>query len=133
MPRKPPTKPGRQGKDRYVQLEHYILNSDAWWELSGSAVKLFVELNKRYNGANNGSISLSTREAADILGSHKDTARKYLHELEELGFVEVSKRGVFRVKNRTATEYILCNKPYNDKRASKNFMHWSPEKNKTRA
>jgi hypothetical protein len=73
--------------ERFVKLEHWLLRTPAWRSLTPVARALYIELAQRYNGANNGEISLSVREAAELVHIAKDTASKSFHELEEKGFV----------------------------------------------
>lgn len=45
-------------------------------QLSGPALKVLVELRCRYNGSNNGKVTLSLDEAARLLGLSKTTAKR---------------------------------------------------------
>ena len=59
---------GRSKKrGQYVPITHNMARSDAWRSLSGAATKVYIELRARHNGYNNGDISLSYREASDLL------------------------------------------------------------------
>lgn len=91
----------------FVQLFHYMLDSPAWLSLSLPARAAFVELARRYNGANNGLIGMSATELGERIGKSKATAARALNELEEKGFVAVTKVGTFRRKDRQASEYRL--------------------------
>jgi hypothetical protein len=50
--------------DRYFQLHHYMIRTDAWQALSAAAVRVYIQLGSRYNGANNGKLAFSVRDAA---------------------------------------------------------------------
>ena len=84
----------------FVMLERYMIMSTAWRSLSGEAIAAFVELSNRYNGTNNGSLHLSTRELALIRNCSQRTAAGAMSELVRKGFVEVVKPSGFNVKDR---------------------------------
>lgn len=86
-------------KEQFVKLPHSILFSGAYRALSPNARSLLVELVSIFNGANNGSIYLSVRDAAARLGV-VDTAAasKAFDELEELGFIALTKDSFFSIK-----------------------------------
>ena len=119
---------GMSSKDRFVMLDYWLLESDAWRALSHGARSLYIEVRQRYNGQNNGRISFSVREAAKKLRVGKDTAAKWFRELEEKGFLRARQRGSFSYKKRHATEWLVTAEPYNGERATKDFMRWKPEK-----
>jgi hypothetical protein len=122
---------GRTKKgDRFVKLDHWLLNTEAWRSLSPAARALYVELLRRYNGHNNGEISLSVREAARILHIAKDTASKAFKELEAKGFVKRHVCGSFNWKRRHATTWILTDYEFEDEPATKEFARWRPERKK---
>lgn len=89
----------------FVLLPHVIINSPAWHNLSCRARCVFIELQKRYNGRNNGSISLSVREAADIVKGSKSTAHKVFKELQNNGFIKLVNKG--HMGNRHASTWLL--------------------------
>jgi hypothetical protein len=61
-------KKSRRGKtERFLGLRHWLLDSPAWLSLPCIARALYVQIAKRYNGANNGRISYSVREAYEEL------------------------------------------------------------------
>ncbi len=64
------------GEGQYVPLPYGFLKSTAWRSLSGPAVKVWFELHTRFNGGNNGSLTLSLNEAAQALGIGKGTAMR---------------------------------------------------------
>ncbi len=123
----------RSKQQRFVQLFHWMLNSDAWKDLDTVARAIYVELTFRYNGSNNGRIGYSARQAAQNLKISKDTAARGLRSLEAHGFVVVEKRGAFHCKIRHASEYrltvyesnIAVN--YASRMATKEFMSWRAE------
>lgn len=92
---------------RFVMLEEYLLRSDAWQEASPNARAALIELLRRYNGTNNGSIRMGVRELGPLLGRSHHYAARALLELEELGFIECKSLGGFAMRNRKASEYLL--------------------------
>lgn len=115
------------GPNRFLKLDHWILKTAAWRSLPPASRALYVEIAQRYNGGNNGEISLSVREAAHLIHVAKDTATKSFHELEAKGFIRRNVCGSFNWKLRHATTWILTEYPFLEKEATKDFARWSPE------
>ena len=118
----------RLGKtERFVSLRHWVLDSPAWLSLPCNARALYVQLAKRYNGANNGRISYSVREAYEELKISKSTAHRAFRVLQSRGFIVCTKRGAFSWKIvNEASEWRLTEYP-NDcppEHASKEFMRF---------
>src|SRR5947207_594473 len=91
----------------FVQLFHWMLDSKAWRDLDGNARAIYVQLQRRYNGTNNGRIGYSARQGADDLKIGKATAARALRSLQAHGFIVVEKCGAFHLKIRHASEYRL--------------------------
>ena len=122
-----PNKRGRSNRgERYVRLEHWLLTTAAWRALTSQARSVYVELEQRFNGSNNGEISFSVREASAAVNVAKDTASKVFHELEEKGFIRRHVCGSFDWKMRHATTWILTKHPMGDRPATKEFARWTP-------
>ncbi|WP_338722385.1 hypothetical protein [Devosia sp. XK-2] len=124
--------PKRSGGARFwVQLEHWLLDTPAWRHLSANAKVIYVELKRRYNGKNNGEISLSAREAGDAIGASQQTGARALTELSTHGFVEVTEDSSFNRKVHVARRYRLTevadDRPGLPRTASKDFLRWSGE------
>jgi hypothetical protein len=127
------TKRRRRGDGpTFIQMFHWVVDMPVWHSLSPRAVVAYLELARRYNGTNNGSLHLSARELAEAWGWSKDAAACAIRELLEKGFVEVTRASGFNVKDRKrqATEYRLttffCNRTQQS--ASKTFTKWRPPK-----
>ncbi len=114
----------RNGGARFVQLHHWILSSTAYTRASLAARCLLIEVMRRYNGQNNGEISMSVREAADRLHTGKNRASQAFIELQRLGFIKIKKRGSFNRKVRHATTWILTMHEYGNRPATKDFARW---------
>ncbi len=120
---------GRHDGPNFIQLFRYMLNCPAYVSLSPAARSALIEVNRGYNGSNNGRIVLSVREVAGRVGCHRDTAAKALQELVAKGFIERRTKGAFSMKFRRATEWRL-----NDRRCdvtgaaqSQAFLRWAAE------
>lgn len=99
----------RRSEGQYLPLSYAQLKSEAWRNLSGSAVRVYLELHTRYNGGNNGSITLSYAEAAAALGLGKATVQRAYKELVEHGFLALENEGNWY--HRKAHEWRLTTKP----------------------
>jgi hypothetical protein len=88
----------------FIQLYRYLLDCPAYVSLSARARAALIEVERGYNGSNNGNIVLSVRDLAGRLGCHRDTECHALQELIDKGFIEPRIKGAFSVKFRRATE-----------------------------
>lgn len=102
-------KSNRKSEGQYLPLPYAQLKSDAWRSLSGSAVKLWLELHTRYNGGNNGKLTLSYAEAGELLGMGKATVQRAYAELVAKGFLVLVREGNWY--SRRAHEWRLTTKP----------------------
>jgi hypothetical protein len=116
---------------RHVRLYHWLTGSPAWCSLTAQSRAVYIEIARRFNGTNNGEISLSVREVACLVHIAKDTASKCFHELVAKGFIRRNVCGSFNWKLRHATTWILTEHPFEDQPATKDFMRWSPQKSET--
>tara|TARA_R110002096_G_scaffold422225_1_gene628626 strand:- start:1078 stop:1524 length:447 start_codon:yes stop_codon:yes gene_type:complete len=116
---------GQSRGDRFVQLPYYMLESPAWLSLSPNAAKLYIDVCKRYNGINNGTISYSVREAEKI-GLTKSTAARAFQELQDRGFLALTSEANFHLKTKEARLWRLTAFSACGKDATKDFMRWRP-------
>ena len=120
----------KRSEGQYVPLPYAQLKSAAWRSLSGNAVRLWLELHTRFNGGNNGRLTLSYAEAADILGMGKASVQRAYQELVEHGFVALEKEGNWY--HRRAHEWRLTTKPMQTASGKKLPTHewhsWRPPK-----
>jgi hypothetical protein len=120
----------RRRKDfisRFVGLEHIVLNSPAFQNLSGDAVKLLLLVSARHNGENNGSISFSVREAAAMLPCTPNTAALRFQELQDQGFLVAETKGAFSVKMKRATIWRITLYPSaGGHPATRDYARWKP-------
>ncbi|TKT78400.1 hypothetical protein [Aquamicrobium sp. LC103] len=115
-------------------IEAYVKRSAAWKALTPIERCSYIEVKWRYDGLNNGRIGLGCRELADEIGMGKDTAKRALIRLTEIGFITKTKPSAFNVKNRAVTEWRLTEYPCDvtGELPTKDFMRWE-SKNKTQA
>lgn len=113
----------------FVRLDSFMMESAAWRSLTPAERAVYIEVRRRFNGANNGWIALSVRDAADRCNINKDTGRKALATLQARGFIECVTPGGFSRKVRHATEWRLLDERCDKTGAlpSKAFMRWRPE------
>ena len=127
-----PRKPGRgidqKGRSKrggqFVPIPVDMARSAAWRSLTGTAVKVYIELRSRYNGGNNGDLSLSLDEAARLLGIGKATAQRAFAELEKKGFIKLTKRG--RWYGRMASTYAATDRPHGTHPQTNDWRGWQP-------
>lgn len=78
----------KTGTGRHVQLPEWVQASEAWATMKPGPRALYIELKRRFNGANNGEIFLSHRDAARALAVHRNTVGAWFEELSERGFIK---------------------------------------------
>jgi hypothetical protein len=121
---------------RHVRICHFMMDSQAWKSLGPTERAVYLDMAKRYAGvgSNNGRIGYSVREAATELHIGTSTAKRALDALQDRGFIVATKKGAFSLKLRNSTEWRLtefhCD--VTNKLATKDFMTWTPDKNKPR-
>jgi hypothetical protein len=97
--RNKPNATGRSMTSRFARLDHRLLESAAYRALSPNARAVLVELTRMDNGSNNGALWLSVRDAAAHMGvANTKTASAALSELQDMGFIVMTKDAHFRVK-----------------------------------
>lgn len=119
---------GRNEHEQYLPIPYAMARSPAMRSLSGSALKVWVELRSRFNGQNNGDLSLSLDEAARILSIGKATVQRAYIELEQKGFIKMTKRG--RWYGRMATTWAVTDRSHQGHNATRDWKDWRPEKEK---
>ena len=112
------------GDEQFIGLGYSTVRSPAWRSLSGPAVKVWCELRSRYNGANNGRLSLSLDEGARLLHLSKNTVRRALDELERRGFIAMTRKG--RWYGRLASEWRVTDKSCNGYVPTRDWQRWQP-------
>ncbi|MFT6296951.1 MAG: hypothetical protein ACJAWC_000289 [Yoonia sp.] len=117
----------KRGAGRHVQLLEWFMQSEAWRTLPVGPRCLYVELKRRYTGSNNGEIKLSHREAANLMGTSKNTVGRYFRELENRGFIKMTRMhclgpsGIGQTSTWALTECVTSDM----KPATKPFAAWT--------
>lgn len=122
----------RHGGKHFVQLPEWLLVSPAWRSLSVGARALYVEMKRRYRGSNNGDLRLSHREAAALLGLHRNSIGKLFSELEDKGFLRMLEGHYLGPSGIGMTaRWALDEHPTDTdgKPALKRFMSWRENQN----
>lgn len=126
---------GRSKKrGQYMPIPYVMAHSPAWRSLHGNAVKVYVELRSRYNGKNNGDLSLSLGEAQKLLGMGKSSAARAFEELQDKGFIWKTSSGHWY--GRKAATYAVTDQPFDGHPATNAWQNWhkrNSEKNRTRS
>ena len=114
---------GRSRKGgQYVPISYAMAKSPAWRSLGGPAAKVYVELRSRFNGHNNGDLSLSCDEAKRLLHLGKTTVKRAFDELQLKGFIEKTSPGHWY--GRKATTWAVTDRKYNDRPATNEWQNW---------
>lgn len=128
---------GRSKFDNCVMLSRFEMRTQAYRHLSTYGRAGLLELLYRFDGKNNGDIFLSVREMAIALKCCKNKASDVFIELEEKGWVKTNRKGSFQWKTHIdpeisgsgrASTWILTNRQYKNQLATKEYIHWVPEK-----
>ena len=119
------TSRGKAG-EQYFGLSYAMAKSPAFRSLSGSALKVFIEVRTRFHGGNNGDLSLSMDEAARLLGIGKATAQRAFAELEAKGFLMMIRKG--RWVGRLATTWRTTDKSHNGALPTNDWKAWQPRR-----
>ena len=121
------TPKGRRRTPPFVMITHAMMNTDAWRDLSGNAVKLLLHLVKMHNGGNNGEIFLGERDAAAALGIARNTVSKAFDDLISHGFLSKTQQGSFNVKIRLATIWRLTFLPTQGRGPTHEYRDWTAD------
>lgn len=84
------------GGEHWTKMIRPTMETPAWRALSLCAQSLYVWLKLEWRGPNannNGKISLSVRQAAELIGVRPDTAAKAFHDLQAKGFLVLTQYG----------------------------------------
>jgi len=119
----------KRGAGRHVQLPEWVQASPAWATLKPGPRALYIELKRRFNGANNGAIFLSHRDAALALNVHRNTVGPWFRDLMERGFITLTQGPHLGPSGiGQASIWALDELPTPDgKPAQKRFMSRKPE------
>ena len=105
----------------HMAIPFSVWDCDAFRDCDATSRVVFMEIVRRFNGYNNGKISLSDREAAEKVNISKGTANKKIHHLVKVGLIDITKNSGFNMKSRTAREYEITFQPRNNQPAKNTF------------
>jgi hypothetical protein len=83
---------GRNGPS-FVQLPHYVLQSQAWTRLSGWETKWLIDLMAQYKGTNNGDLSMPWSYLSKRGWHSRDTVAKARTGLLQAGWIVITRKG----------------------------------------
>ena len=107
-----------------MAIPYSVWDSDAMKDCDAIAKSVFIEFLRRYNGFNNGEISMSVRELSKNLSISIGTANKKIHRLIKVGLIRITKNSGFNVKGRLAREFEITFHPFNKMPAKNTFKQW---------
>jgi hypothetical protein len=113
-------------RERFVKLTYDMLNSAAWQFLRPNSVLVYIQILKRFNGHNNGRISMSLNEAATAVKAGKQTVKAAVDQLVEYGFIKIIKKGYFT--GRKATEYAITDFRLDGRSPTREWKVWRPKR-----
>ena len=114
----------RNLKGTFMAVPHHVWDSDAMTDCNSNARVVLLQLLRRYNGFNNGKISLSVREAAIGASVCIGTASTSLKRLEEVGLIITTRQSGFNMKNRMAREFEITFHPVDNHVPKNTFKNW---------
>jgi Helix-turn-helix domain len=109
----------------WISVFRHTWKSAAWKVLSVGARATYVELAANYNTKSQNAVFLSARTAAKALGVSKNTAGKWLHELEHYGFIVLIQGHHLGLNGAgKASRYRLTDRYYAGKEPTYDFQNW---------
>jgi len=121
-----PPKPRRAG--RFVMIRVEDMETAAFRSLSCNARALMLELDRTFNGQNNGEIELPVSKAAGYLHGSKATALRAFNELEDRAFIQALAKGSFEPGAKKPTQWELTWRKLGDREPRRLFAAWKPRK-----
>jgi hypothetical protein len=131
-----PDNTGRAQKgEQFARLFLATMQTPAWRALSPHAQRLYPWVLLEWKGARNnknGRIKLSVQQAAKLLGSHFETARRAFHDLQAKGFLAVITPAVLGTEGKARahayeiTELGRVGGPNDKPIPRKLYLNWRP-------
>lgn len=122
----------RKEEGGYVRITHFVVRSPQFRSLSSRAVTVFIHLLARYNGKNNGDLSIARSELPSLgFGKNGIAFAGAIDELVSKGFVIITRPGKY---GTGATLYAVTTEPmdastkhdFNDEHAASNAWRKLP-------
>ena len=130
-----PNRTGRNsGQGQFFMMFEYVMASDAYRHLSTTGRALLVEFCRRYmkDRTQSNRITMSVRDAAQLINVGKNYAGAVLRELQDHGFIAVIDASAFNVKSAHGTVYRLTHLGPPAEQ-TKDFMSWQPPEENPRS
>ena len=81
---------GRKDSGSFLLLPHAVMDSSGWRQCNGTAIKLLLDMARKFNGRNNGDLCA----AASVLpGLAPETRTRALRELRHYGLLLLTRQG----------------------------------------
>jgi hypothetical protein len=120
---KPRRDKGRMGP--FVPLLKDTIGTDAWRATSHGARSLYVSLKAHYNRNLGNAVYISSRDAANELGSNRSYVLRWFRELQYYGFIDMVSHGHLGVEGRgKAPHWRLTEEPYLGQSPTREFLCW---------
>ena len=130
--RQKPNAKGRNDTEPYIRLHRGVTSSPAWQSLSCVARCLILLVWERHNGTNNGTISLSHREARTALGIGNVKTGQAFKEAQSCGFLVPRKAASFNWKTEAgkgrATEWEITTEACDGSPPKRLYKQWQENK-----
>jgi hypothetical protein len=129
--------------ESFAAVKRRTTRSLAWQSLSAPALKIYIELRLRWRHEdnNNGELFVSIAECKSLLGIPPGTAHRAFRELQDKGFIVMTRKGEAGKLNtavlenggcgysRRATTWLLTDLPYRGQPVTHAYEKWTlPEK-----
>jgi hypothetical protein len=113
----------------FVPLLKDTMKAPAWRAMSHGAKMLYVSLKWHYNRNLGNSVFVSTRDAAEKLGSNIHSVRRWFRELQYYGFIVMVSPGCLGVEGRgKAPHWRLTEEWYQGQAPTRDFLQWDGTK-----
>ncbi len=122
----------RTASEQFAKLLLQTMEEPAWRALSTAAQALYPWLKLEWHGPkanNNGRISLSVRQAAELMGVARDTAAEAFRDLQRKGFIVQTQAvclGVDGAAKAPAYELTELTMPGAERDGRKLYREWRP-------
>lgn len=93
-------------QERYITIPRKIALSPDYLSLSGTSVKVLNYLLTKYNGKNNGNLSLPKRDCS-TLNIARATLTKALRELQNKEQITKTRQGIFGIHGAKCSLYAI--------------------------
>lgn len=98
MPKNYSQAKGRRKGHTFLSVPHHIMDSDNFQSLSGSALKLLLDLGRQFNGINNGDLCVTMSVMKQRGWKSNDTLQRAKNELLEKGWITLTRQGGLNIK-----------------------------------